>query len=52
MRNEQVPCKEEVSIKHEKKIKDVKKKIVSNNPLHIAPEDRHAVTSSKTDKQV
>jgi hypothetical protein len=52
IRNEQVNCKEEVSLKHEKKVKDLKKKIVSNNPLHIAAEDRLAQTSAKADKQI
>jgi hypothetical protein len=52
IKNEQAPCKEEVSIKHERKLKDVKKKIVSNNPLHITAEDRYAQANPKSDKQV
>jgi hypothetical protein len=52
IKNEQVACKEEVSVKHERKVKDVKKKIVSNNPLHITPQDRLAQTNPREDRQV
>lgn len=37
IKNEQVNCKDEISLKHEKKVKDLKKKIVSNNPIFISP---------------
>lgn len=40
-------------MKHEKKVKDLKKKIVSNNPIFISPEERLAHQGNKGgDKQV
>lgn len=42
VRNEQAVCKNEVSIKHQARVKDLKKKVVSNNPLFITPENTEA----------
>lgn len=40
-------------MKHEKKVKDLKKKIVSNNPIFISPEERMAQHGNKVgDRQV
>ena len=35
LKNEQVNCKDEISLHFEKKVKDIKKKIVSNAPINI-----------------
>lgn len=40
IKNEQVRCKDLISVKEEKKVKDIRKKVVSNNPIIITPEDK------------
>ncbi len=40
IKNEQVNCKDEVSLKDQKKVKELKKKVVSNNPIFISSEDK------------
>lgn len=51
IKNEQVNCKDEVSLRHEKKVKELKKKVVSNNPIFISQEERFAQVN-KADKHV
>lgn len=44
IRNEQVNCKDLISVKEEKKVKDLRKKVVSNNPIFISAQDKMAGT--------
>ena len=44
IRNEQVSCREPVSVQEEKRVRDLKKKVVSNGPIVITPEDRFRTT--------
>lgn len=40
IKNEQVSCKDMISVKEQKKIKDIRKKVVSNNPIFISAEEK------------
>jgi hypothetical protein len=40
LRNEQTSCRELISVKEEKKVKDTRKKVISNNPIFISQEEK------------